>query len=48
MTSRDTRTAVDKAMALLRAFGDEGSVGVGVSELARRCDLWACQVFCVS
>lgn len=39
MTSRDTRTAVDKAMALLRAFGNEGSVGVGVSELARRCDL---------
>ena len=37
--TRDTRTAVDKAMALLRAFGNEGSVGVGVSELARRCDL---------
>ncbi|MDO5700583.1 MAG: IclR family transcriptional regulator [Bowdeniella nasicola] len=37
--ARDSRTAVDKAMALLRAFGDEGSVGVGVSELARRCDL---------
>lgn len=36
---RDTRTAVDKAMALLQAFGEEGSVGVGVSELARRCGL---------
>lgn len=39
MNPRDTRTAVDKAMALLKAFEDDGSVGVGVSELARRCDL---------
>lgn len=37
--SRDSRTAVDKAMALLRAFGDEATTGVGVSELARRAEL---------
>ena len=37
--SRDTRTAVDKAMALLRAFGEEAATGVGVSELARRAEL---------
>lgn len=36
---RDSRTAVDKALALLRAFGDEAGTGVGVSELARRTDL---------
>lgn len=36
---RDQRTAVDKAMALLNAFGGEAVVGVGVSELARRADL---------
>lgn len=36
---RDPRTAVDKAMALLRAFGDEAQVGLGVSELARRAEL---------
>lgn len=36
--SRDSRTAVDKAMALLRAFGDEATTGVGVSELARRAE----------
>ena len=36
---RDSRTAVDKALAILRAFGDEAGSGVGVSELARRTDL---------
>ncbi|WP_420176553.1 IclR family transcriptional regulator [Luteococcus sp. OSA5] len=41
MTSseRDTRTAVDKALALLTAFGTDAAVGVGVSELARRAEL---------
>lgn len=38
-STRDTRTAVDKAMALLNAFGEEALIGVGVSELARRADL---------
>lgn len=38
-TSRDPRTAVDKAMALLNAFGDDAQVGLGVSELARRAEL---------
>lgn len=38
-STRDNRTAVDKAMALLRAFGDEATTGVGVSELARRAEL---------
>lgn len=32
----ETRGAVDKAFDLLRAFEDDSSVGVGVSELARR------------
>lgn len=36
---RDPRTAVDKAMSLLKAFGDEAYVGVGLSVLARRADL---------
>ncbi|MCW4465729.1 IclR family transcriptional regulator [Glutamicibacter sp. MNS18] len=36
---RDNRTAVDKAMDLLKAFGEEATTGVGVSELARRADL---------
>lgn len=36
---REERTAVDKAMSLLNAFGDDALVGVGVSELARRTDL---------
>jgi DNA-binding IclR family transcriptional regulator len=36
---RDQRTAVDKAMALLNAFGGDAVVGVGVSELARRAGL---------
>lgn len=38
-TKRDPRTAVDKAMALLNAFGDEAHLGLGVSELARRAGL---------
>jgi|SRR5690606_19301960 len=37
--TRDNRTAVDKAMALLSAFGEEAATGVGVSELARRAEL---------
>ncbi|NNG21191.1 IclR family transcriptional regulator [Naumannella sp. ID2617S] len=37
--SRDSRTAVDKALALLGAFGKDAGSGVGVSELARRTDL---------
>lgn len=36
---RDERNAIDKALALLNAFGDDANVGVGVSELARRTDL---------
>lgn len=39
MTNRDSRTAVDKALALLAAFGKEAESGIGVSELARRTDL---------
>ncbi|WP_459981760.1 IclR family transcriptional regulator [Nocardioides sp. AN3] len=37
--SRDDRAAVDKAMCLLLAFGDEAASGIGVSELARRVNL---------
>lgn len=36
---RDDRAAVDKAMCLLLAFGDQASSGIGVSELARRAKL---------
>lgn len=36
---RDDRNAIDKALALLNAFGEEANVGVGVSELARRTNL---------
>lgn len=36
---RDSRTAVDKALSLLGAFGKDASSGVGVSELARRTEL---------
>ncbi|NLT26192.1 MAG: IclR family transcriptional regulator [Microbacteriaceae bacterium] len=36
---RDDRNAIDKALALLNAFGDDANVGVGVSELARRTGL---------
>lgn len=38
-TIRDDRAAVDKAMCLLLAFGDQASSGIGVSELARRANL---------
>jgi IclR family KDG regulon transcriptional repressor len=37
--ARDDRAAVEKAMALLSAFGGDGFTGVGVSELARRADM---------
>lgn len=36
---RDDRAAVDKAMALLSAFGNDAFTGAGVSELARRADM---------
>lgn len=36
---RDLRSSVDKAMALLNAFGEDGVTGVGVSELSRRADM---------
>lgn len=36
---RDTRSAVDKALSLLGAFGEDADTGVGVSELARRASL---------
>ena len=36
---RDDRAAVDKAFSLLGAFGEQGGVGLGVSELARRTGL---------
>lgn len=36
---RDDRAAIDKAISLLIAFGDQASTGVGVSELARRTQL---------
>ncbi|SFI78039.1 MULTISPECIES: IclR family transcriptional regulator [Microbacterium] len=36
---RDTRTAVDKAISVVTAFGRDAHVGVGVSELARRSNL---------
>lgn len=36
---RDDRAAVDKAVSLLVAFGDQASSGLGVSELARRSQL---------
>ena len=37
--ARDDRAAVDKAMALLNAFGNDALTGAGVSELARRADM---------
>jgi DNA-binding IclR family transcriptional regulator len=37
--SRDERTAVDKAVSVLKAFGREAHLGVGVSELSRRAGL---------
>jgi IclR family transcriptional regulator, KDG regulon repressor len=36
---RDDRAAVDKAISLLAAFGDQATAGLGVSELARRAQL---------
>lgn len=36
---RDERAAVDKAISLLVSFGNHGSAGVGVTELARRARL---------
>jgi IclR family KDG regulon transcriptional repressor len=36
---RDDRAAIDKAISLLIAFGDQASTGLGVSELARRTQL---------
>lgn len=38
-SSREERTAVDKALSLLSAFGAEADTGIGVSELARRSKL---------
>ncbi|WP_300679707.1 IclR family transcriptional regulator [Nocardioides sp.] len=38
-SARDDRAAVDKAISLLVAFGDQSATGVGVSELARRAQL---------
>lgn len=37
--SREDRTAVDKAISVLKAFGKDAQLGLGVSELARRADL---------
>ena len=36
---RDERAAVDKAISLLVAFGDQASSGLGVTELARRAQM---------
>ncbi len=36
---RDERTAVDKAVSVITAFGKDAHLGVGVSELARRSSL---------
>ncbi len=36
---RDHRTSVEKAVAVLKAFGEDANLGVGVSELARRAHL---------
>jgi len=38
-STRDTRTAVDKAISVVTAFGKDAHLGLGVSELARRADL---------
>ena len=37
--SKETATSVDKAIAVLKAFGEDANLGVGVSELSRRADL---------
>ncbi|SFR38187.1 DNA-binding transcriptional regulator, IclR family [Microbacterium azadirachtae] len=36
---RDERTAVDKAISVIKSFGKDAHVGLGVSELARRAGL---------
>jgi IclR family transcriptional regulator, KDG regulon repressor len=36
---RDERAAVDKAICVLKAFGDDAHIGLGVTELARRARL---------
>lgn len=36
---RDSRTAVDKAVSVLKAFGKDAHLGIGVTELARRTQL---------
>lgn len=38
--SRSTSAAIDKAVSLLAAFQEEGRSGVGVSELARRAEMY--------
>ncbi len=38
-SARDERTAVDKSISVLKAFGKEAHLGLGVSELARRAGL---------
>ena len=38
-SGKEERTAVDKALSLLSAFGSEAHTGLGVSELARRTNL---------
>lgn len=38
-SDKDHRTSVDKAISVLKAFGDEANIGVGVSELSRRTGL---------
>jgi IclR family transcriptional regulator, KDG regulon repressor len=37
--SRDGRAAVDKAISVLKAFGKDAHLGIGVTELARRSNL---------
>ncbi|KQR91145.1 MAG: IclR family transcriptional regulator [Microbacterium ginsengisoli] len=37
--AREERTAVDKAISVLTAFGNDAQLGLGVSELARRAGL---------
>lgn len=37
--NRDGRAAVDKAISVLKAFGKDAHLGIGVTELARRADL---------
>jgi IclR family transcriptional regulator, KDG regulon repressor len=37
--ARDDRAAVDKAIAVLKAFGGDAATDIGVSEIARRADM---------